>query len=238
MTSPTNNVNNINSTSGSTESATSAHGLQALIELSYVQVANQVLVGNLASLSSAMGVTTNVISLLTTLQNLHNDVSIDNPANFNSKFNIINPNVGSATAFESAYSKAASAFFGQPVKVSANFGAQGGQTQFVSQLSSVYAQLKAELPILSAITPLVNGATDPNSLYANVQTVLSGLTSSTAINSNGTVNVSGAITWIEDHYNTTGGAGAASAGAWQQQITNALTAGQSLNTTQTETLRS
>jgi hypothetical protein len=45
------------------------------------------------------------------------------------------------------------------------------------------------------------------------------------------------MAWITDNYNKTATVGVTSAGLIQQHITDAITAGQSLNTTQTESVR-
>jgi hypothetical protein len=50
--------------------------LQSLIELQYVLVGNTQVADNLASLSSALNITTNIVNTLTSLQNLHNEISV------------------------------------------------------------------------------------------------------------------------------------------------------------------
>lgn len=207
-------------------STASAHTLQAFIELVYAGTANNVLVSQMASLENALATTQNAINTLTQIQNLHNLVSVKSKGAFNA-------GNYSAGATVSQYTKAASAFFGTPVSVSVNFTTvSGGYSGFHTQMLAITSQLKSEIASLSATTPLVSGKVDPHSLLANLRTVLNNINSVHAASTE-----TGAINWVVDHYNTTASAGVASAGLIQQNITNAITAGQSLNTTQTESVR-
>jgi hypothetical protein len=205
----------------------SAHTVQAFIELVYVQTANNVMTSQMGSLESALSTTESTMSTLTQLQNLHNLVSVKAKGTFNPGFfsaGVTNPSV---------YRNAASAFFATPVSVSASFtGFSGGFAGFQSQMQTIVSQLKSEIAALSATTPLISGHVDQNSLYAKLQTVLQDITKTSAA-----TNSAGAMKWIVDNYNAEGSAGVASSGMIQQDLTNAITAGQSLNTTQTESVR-
>jgi len=117
---------------------------------------------------------------------------------------------------------------------------------FMQRLVTVRMTLSAQVPKLSAITPLINGAVDPSSLLAKLKTVLNDLntvfvtksgapvTSSTPIASA----IAGLSNWLLDNYAQTFAAGTTNtSGQIQQNLTFAITAGQSLNTTQQETVR-
>ena len=59
------------------------------------------------------------------------------------------------------------------------------------------------------------------------------------INTSGAASTAaGAAAWVTDNYNKSATAGVISSGLIQQHITDAITAGESLNTTQTESVRS
>jgi hypothetical protein len=205
----------------------SAHTLQAFIELVYVQTANNVLTSQMASLESALSTTQTVMNTLTQVQNLHNLVTVKSKGQFNAGYYSTKASVG-------AYSKAASAFFGTPVSVSVSYsGVSGGYSGFKTQMQSITTQLSKEITNLSATTPkLSTGSTDPNSLLAKLKIVLANINSTHAASTS-----AGAAAWVTDNYNATASLGVASAGLIQQNITNAITAGQSLNTTQTESVR-
>jgi len=208
------------------DSAVSAHSLQALIELVYMQAANDTLYNHLASLQSALGITNEAVKVLTALQNLHNQVNVAALNNLNFNYN---EQVG-ASAYAGQYQSAASAFFGKPIQVSAFFpsGYNAFQTQMLQLKSALVTII---IPNLSATTPLgANGQTDPSSLLATMKKVLQDIDQTTT-------SESAAVYWIEDNYNSSTNTGAATAGAFQQDITNALTAAQSLNSTQTESVR-
>jgi len=207
----------------------SAHTLQAFIELVYVRTANDTLVAQMASLENALGTTKSAMDTLTQLQNLHNLISVKAKGKFNSGF------FSAGVTSPSVYSRAASAFFGTPVSVTASgiaTGISGGFSGFQKQMAALKTQLISEIAALSATTPLISGRVDSNSLYAQLRTVLADISTSHAASTQ-----AGAINWVLDNYNATATAGVTSAGLIQQHLTNAITAGQSLNTTQTESVR-
>lgn len=202
------------------------HTLQAFIELVYVKTANDVLVAQMGSLEQALQTTRSSMDTLTRIQNLHNLVKVKPKGAFPS---------GAISANQSVagYRSAASAFFGTPVSVSVSFSAVGGIAAFQTQMQDIRSQLNSQIAFLSGATPLISGREDSNSLLAKLRIVLrdindSGVTS-TAI---------GAVNWVTDSYNKSATVGVISAGLIQQHITNAITAGQSLNTSQTESVRS
>lgn len=206
-------------------STASAHTLQAFIELVYVKTANDVLVEQMASLEEALETTKSSLDTLTQIQNLHNLIVVKAKGEFPA-------GAYSAGASVRQYTSAASAFFGKPVSVSVNFSAAGGLAAFQTQMQTVRDQLVSQITTLSGTTPRISGREDSNSLLAKLRVVLKDIDTTGALSS-----LSGAERWVTDNYNKTATAGVTSAGLIQQHITNAITAGQALNTTQTESVR-
>lgn len=217
-----------------TEADLAYHNIQGLIELSYVKTANDVLFDSLSSLQTALNLTTGVMNTLTGLQNLHNKLVVSGKGTINFNYQTGGPGGGSYTF---NYSQAASAFFGQPIVpqfayVSAN-ATVGTVTfaQFQQDLINYRNQLIAQIPQLSAATPtLSGGGADPNALLSKIRTVLADLNQ---FNLN---TFSGVQAWVLDSYDSEG-ADAQNAGNIQKGLTFAITAGQALNNTQSETVR-
>jgi len=205
----------------------SAHTLQAFIELVYVQTANDLLVSQMGSLQQLLNTTQGAMDTLTQIQNLHNLVTVKSKGTFGAGYISANQSV-------KGYTSAASAFFGTPVSVSVSFAAVSGLAGFQAQMNSIKSQLKTEISVLTSTTPIVSatGKVDSNSLLAKLRLVLADINRTSA----GTT-AAGAVNWVTDNYNKSATAGVVSAGLIQQNITNAITAGQSLNTTQTESVR-
>lgn len=246
----------------------SAHTLQAMIELVYVKAANDVLYDHMVSLHSSLRVTREANDLLTGLQNLHNQIRVVPRGSFGFDY------ASGYRNYEAAYQHQASDFFGKPVMIAGgsnyilqslvlgpdnvwHLSVMAGFSSFMQQIIGYRTQLSTQLiPALSATTPKSSsGAVDPNSLLANLISVLSDLHK---YNLNTT---EGAQQWLVDNYNGVlksvkyvSGVGnngsvyqsqqwvftsfnANAAGLIQQNLTNALTAAQSLNTVQTESVR-
>lgn len=197
------------------------HNIQGLIELVYVRTANEILSSSMASLENALSVTQSVMTTLTSLQQLHNQVSV---VSSTFTFNY-------ATGSQGAYNTQASAFFNKPITPTFNLtDGTPSAADFVNNLVAAKNQLASEISNLSAITPpLAGGGVDPNSLLAKLKGVLADL--NTAGVSSG--NFAAAQSWTLDGYTSTAGGG----GQIQQNLTNAVTAGQSLNDTQTQSVR-
>ncbi|HEV8052436.1 MAG TPA: hypothetical protein VGP47_08075 [Parachlamydiaceae bacterium] len=207
-------------------STASSHSLQAFIELVYIRTANDVLVSQMVSLEAALATTKSAMDSLTQLQNLKNLATVKGKGQFN-------PGAFSTNSSASTYTSAASAFFATPVSVSVSFAAlSGGYASFLSQMQAIASQLSSQIAALSATTPLISGRVDSNSLLAKLQVVLKSIYATHAASTQ-----AGAIAWITDKRNLTSSTSVVSAGLIQQDITNAITAGQSLNTTQTESVR-
>lgn len=209
--------------------AASAHTLQAFIELIYVKTANDVLVQHMASLEQQLAVTQNTMDILTRIQNLHNLVTVKSKGSFGGPSIYNNPNLSIED-----YRNRASAFFGTPVGVSVSFTTlSGGVNGFLSQMQAIRTQLVSQISALVDSTPtLSNGQEDSNSLLAKLRLVLKDIDDTHAAST-----AAGAQAWVIDNYNSSASTNTTSSGAIQQRITNAITAGQSLNTTQTESVR-
>ena len=193
-----------------------------------MQTANNVLTSQMASLESSLTTTQNVISTLTKLQNLKNLITVKSTGT-------LDAGTISAKSSESIYQKAASALFGRPIGVSVSYAAvSGGASGFLTQMQSIVSQLNTEITNLSANTPVVTGAANNNSLLSTIKIVLRNINSVGAATS-----LAGGAAYITDNYNAflNNNINANSGGAYQQNLTNAITAGQSLNTTQTEAVR-
>jgi len=218
--------------------AASAHTLQAYVELVYVQTGNDVMVSQMASMEQALSTTQSALDTLTQIQNLHNLIAVNTRPSFLSVYpSILNP----GTSVEK-YRSAASAYFGSPVQVSFSFSAvPDGLDGFIAQRSALLTQLQSEIATLSAVTPLISGRVDSNSLYAQLKLVLKDFTPPVISAGTNPANIiqletSAIGSWVIDNYNAVG-TNSTKAGNIQQNITNAITAGQSLNTTQTESVR-
>lgn len=111
----------------------------------------------------------------------------------------------------------------------------------VNELVRIRKALETEIAALVPITPkLAGGAEDPNSLLGKLRKVLADLKSAFVSNgqditsSTGLISAySGFVKWMIDNYNNVNLKG----GQYQQNITFAITAGQSLNDTQKESVR-
>ena len=88
------------------------YSLQSMVELLYVKRANDQLGEKMGDLKDALQVTKETLSLLTNLQNLHNQIQVNNKPPFSTFFNIYTANLAT---FSSQYQSAASAYFGTPI---------------------------------------------------------------------------------------------------------------------------
>lgn len=200
-----------------------SHTIQALVELVYCQTANNVITGALASLQQALATTQNSLATLTQLQNLKNSIAPVSKSTF--PFDYKNT---SSDDYSKDYNSAASAFFGTPISVAFTIGnvtivsaGSPGFASFTVQLDQCKSALQTQIAYLSSITD----TTDPNTLYANLKKVYSELPSDTG-------DFGDVSKWVIDNNNTTGASGATTAGNFQVNLTAAITAGQSLNSSQ------
>lgn len=220
------------------------HTLQRLIEVNYIREANRVLSSALVSLNDALTGSKGVLDTLATLQNLHNRVTVITPKPL--AFSYLST-YGGVSHYSSAYQKAASAYFGPPIVArflwsSANAivtGQPGGITvpgaqfaHYATELQTSRNQLSALLSDLLPRTPrLISGDLDPNSLYVTAKKVLDAMPRTNSF--------SAVRLWANDNYDEPEAniSGSGKAGQLQQDITTAITAGQSLNDTLKEKVR-
>lgn len=196
--------------------------LQSMIELTYLQAANDLLYNNLQQLNQYLATTNRAVQILTQLQNLHNMLEVVPRGTFPSAYL-------SAGVSASAYKRMASAFFGQPIFVSAG-GIFAASVHFVSTVQSLLVAMTSVITALSTSQVTTSaGGMDPNGLLAQMKDVFRDLQNASSSNL-------GLVNWVDDNYNAVG-SGASKAGLIQQNLTNAITAAESLNTTQTETVR-
>lgn len=206
-------------------------GEQAMIELVYVKTANDVLTEKMASMENALSITTDVMNSLTAIQTAHNQLQATSrqvPT-----FNYAN-SAGGVDQYTSAYTTYASQAFGVPINPTFIYSSATapGFANFQADLISTKNTLISQISQLSAITPaLSNGQPDPNALLAKLKNVLADL------NKYDLTTYSGVKSWVIDNYDMQGTSSSSKAGAIQQNITSAITAGQSLNDTQKETVR-
>jgi len=214
--------------SGPTPAQLSAHGIQTLIELSYVKTANDGVEIQMSKLEQALQTTNNVLLTLTDTQNLHNAVSTASKSAFVFDYK---SSYGGVNNYAKAYNAAASAYYGTPINPTFNYASAGasGFASYMSSFLTTKSSIKGEITSLSSLsTP--SALTDPNSLYTRLKTVYSQMPS--------TVTYSSLKEWALDNFDQHSNANAGNAGKIQQAITTAVTAAQSLNQTQTTKVQS
>jgi len=224
---------------GVVSGANSSFELQSYVELVFVQGANNFIVNKLSSLQGSLLVTQEAMNLLTQVQTLKNYVTAQSKGSFTGQ--------NSVTGMDNAaYASAASAFYNTPVKLQISYPytstqtkayiaqhpglttAQASQALFDQAVASVKTMMSGLLPQLSAMTPLISGQVDENSLFYTFGLVKTGLPAA---------GETAASTWLTDGYNLNQVSGVGTQGNIEQAITTAITAGSSLNTTQTESVR-
>jgi hypothetical protein len=201
-----------------------AHTLQALVELVYVRTANEIITSSLAALDTALETTQSSLTTLTGIQGLFNNVAVSKKGTFD--FDYVDTPTDD---YSDDYTSAASAFFGTPIvpffSLSSGVPASTGSPQypgFVSALDGYRSALMTEIAYLSTITVPLD---DPNTLYTQLKYILSALPPS---------DFDAISKWILDGYGSIGVSGLANAGQFQTTLTNAMTAAQSLNNSQTQ----
>lgn len=210
----------------------SAHTIQAMVELDYVQTANNILSSQLSDLQQALQVTQDALTTLQSVNDLHNSLNVATFNSFNSQFNF-NQNTG-ASSFIAAYRTAASAFFNQPIGLivisTSRFGNLKG-TNLANVLSNLRISLNREMSVLQSASGSSAGAysllSELKVVTANISTYLDSGNSyqwmadgnTLTFNQNGiaTINSNPDLTQV---------------GQIQQNITAAITSGESFNDTQ------
>lgn len=159
------------------------HSLQAMVELSYVKTANNVLSEQLSSLEEALQRTQTILDNLTSLQSLHNQITIPNAGPFPSTgLNAFTydgqgfpqpPTPQSVKDFAKAYAAAASAHFSKPITPLVNFlPTDSGTITYEQATIPANSQIQpiADSGLISRILSLNQPAGQPGNLPANLQT--------------------------------------------------------------------
>lgn len=245
----------------------SDHSLNALVELVYVRVGNEVMAQALSKLEGALNATKSTLDALSTVQGLQNQISIKGrsgiPFTFNTTYQVITytSKVGTGTqvsvysktlndtdSYMSGYLIVASSYYkpidpyfsvsipGQisAIDITASTAGtmtarmQSGYNYFRSSILSSKRVISGLIAQLSAITPRVNGQEDPTSLLAKLRTVYGHLPQD---------NFASMRAWILDGYTAHNSSDVTKQGAFQQEITNAIVAGESLNSSQNASVR-
>jgi hypothetical protein len=229
-------VNPTGNLSPITSAEINAHTEQALVELIYVGVANDIIGSALGTLQSALAATQSVLNILQALQSMHNEVSVAGKSTFNFDFltggSAAHASPGGSlniTFYSQVYQHAASAFFGQAIDPHFLFSANDSRfPPFASALISLRTQLGKEISVIARQTP-ASTINNPQNLVNALRKVFNELPS--------TSNYTSIQTWAIDSYNQHGAAGVSNAGSIQNDLTSAITAAQSLNDTQKESVR-
>lgn len=181
------------------------HNEQALTEIIYVKVANDVIGGQLALLENALTATSGILSTLQQLQNVKNQLHVSNRS--------------VPTFDEGTYEDVASKVFGSSIKPSLISGYD------YSQVSGLASTLNTQLQDLLTGLPASQQQqiqNDPNSIYNLGQKVL------------GDISAAGSPeAWVMDGYDTNDN----QQGQYQNDLTLAITAGESLNDSKKEEVR-
>jgi len=231
---------------------TGNRSLQALVELIYVTSGSDYISSQLGSLQQALQTTQGALADLATFQTLHNKITVNGV------------NIPGPASLKANFAAQGSLYFGNvypslPTSL-ASVGA-AGVIQFITDITRVRDSFIHEISILGPITPpLAGGGADPNTLLANLKTLVSTLNGLSGFSRTSTAGVivplttasmlainsaavsghhasavfNGLKKWVLDGYATSNNS---QAGAFQNQITVAITAGQSLNSQNQESVR-
>ena len=235
--------------------------IQSLVELEYVKTGNDVLSDQLGDLETALQTTKDVLGTLQELQDVHNNIVVKGKGMFNwfntteqigaigHSFGVPLPapplDTGVIEIFQQRYRVAGSAFFGAPIDPSVNPDANisGG---LVGDLLDLRARIKKQRDELLMTTPKAD-LDDPNirenTLVGKLEKVLADINKLVATDgADGPLKSPAGLEiavqdWILDNYKARFNDNSSDAGLIQQNITFAITAGQSLNDTQKEEVR-
>ncbi|MGZ4849901.1 MAG: hypothetical protein ACXV2C_00815 [Candidatus Bathyarchaeia archaeon] len=242
------------------------HNLTSLVELVYVRVGNEVMAQALSKLETALDATKQSLSALTDLQGLHNQIAVGSksaiPFDFKASTQTITYNstflvgtktitftttrlINSEDSYVSGYNQVASAYYTpivpyfavsipgatSAVQITAKTSSQltpamlSAFNYFKTQLFQSKANISGLIAQLTPITP----ANDPTTLLAKLKTVYSEFPTGSSYLS--------VRAWALDGYTIVGSSAVIKAGTIQQHITNAITAGESLNSSQNAAVR-
>lgn len=195
---------------------TFSENFQADVEVTYTKVANDVIYGSLNSLDQALNATRNTLDILNGLQVLHNQIGVQSKDKFSFDY------AGMSSSSSQAYIQAASGYFGTGVvPFFPPTGLDVGQ--FNTDLDNFKTRLTQQISTLQTLNP--NAANDPNSLLSTAQKVLDDLNNNSGKD------------WVLDNYDSIDSAESSDAGAFQQHLNFAITAAQSLSSTQQQQVR-
>jgi hypothetical protein len=232
----------------------SNRSLQALIELDYITTANGVLEDKMGALEKALGITNNVVSTLTNVQDFKNQMVVSSRPTFVFDFN--SSNFSSSSPAYKAYKAAASQYYGQPIvpRVAVDLIANSLHGTYltpdglaaVDKMIELRASIQKELASLNAM--LSASQKGPNTLYDALTKVYNDM--GTAMTINGVTLSAGNSAsfdnsmkktvlqaYVLDNYDSAQGANTSKAGAYQLNLTKAITAAQSTNDQQNEDVR-
>lgn len=247
----------------------STHSINALVELVYVRIGNEIMGQALAKLEGALNATNRSLDALSTLQGLQNMISVNSKSAIPFTFSAGNQtityvttttgspgtitktkDVGDADSYMSAYYIIASAYYkpidpffsvtmpGRLSAVSIDVKNSAAMTSlqrsaynyYKNQIASAKARLSGLISSLTPLTPtLPDGSLDPTTLLAKLKIVYGHLPN--------TGSFSSVRAWVLDGYATHNSTATANQGIFQQEITNAIVAGESLNSSQNASVR-
>lgn len=214
--------------------------LQSMIETEYVKTANDVISTQLLTMKNALNISTTIVSTLTDLQNLHNNLTINFPGNpnlpdgatftppaYTGGFPITQT---SMQTYIQDYENAANAYFSptgssvpQPV-VAAGIST----TRWLSDYQTLKDFL-AQLNAFQAANPNLDELTSVQPLVTTLNSVISDIDN--ALANNGNVPLTAMQAWIMDNYNKafvdTGGT--PNQGIIQSNLSTAMLNAQNLN---------
>lgn len=245
----------------------STHSVNALVELVYVRIGNEVMAQALSKLEGALSATQRSLDALTGLQGLQNMIDVKGQSAIPFKFSASNQTVTvtalsgtntvtntmtvhDAASYMSAYNVVANNYYkpidpffsvtmpGRLSAVAINVTSSSQMTAlqrsaylfYKNQLISSKARLSGLISALTPLTPaLPGGGADPTTLLAKLKIVYGHLPSTSRFSS--------VRAWILDGYTSHNSTATANQGIYQQEITNAIVAGESLNSSQNAAVR-
>ena len=230
--------------------------LQALVELVYIKTGNEVMANSLAALEEALSTTKDSLDILQDLQTLHNRVQPAAKKPFSAFFDVTRPRTNSdPSLFRAQYARAASAYFGQAVDptLAVDLGSTNaagsavpgvGLPDALANLISLRERLKDEITKLIPITKVDTSAQLANTLLGRLQTVVRDMDTYFAVSGVPVTTTTNSLdafkafkTWMLDNQDQHNNVNAAKAGLIQQNLTFAITAGESTNDSQKEEVR-
>lgn len=266
----------------------SVHSLNAMVELVYVRIGNEVMAQALSKLEGALSATQRSLDALQSLQGLQNMIGITSKSAIPFTFTAANQTitlttllpaltttlvgtltvpvgttltlttnkvVSNANSYMSAYNIVASAYYKpidpyfsvsfpgalSAVNINVTNSSQMNAAQlsaynwFKNQLISSKAMLSGLISALTPLTPsLPGGGIDPTTLLAKIKIVYGHLPVGSPPSN---TSFSSVRAWILDGYAAHNSGATAKQGLLQQEITNAIVAGESLNSSQNASVR-